>query len=95
MARSFSDALNNFYVWINRTNKQPTPGAEAYAFAKQELPLYEWKGPGEIVRGQFQAFVAPSYVPQSVVPTGIAGIQAGQMALAGLMNNPPNLVISQ
>jgi hypothetical protein len=79
----------NFYNWVNTTGRQPTPGAEAFAFAKQMLPLYDWKGPGEIVQEQLRAYGGPQvFIPQSVVPTGIAGIQAGQIFLAELMANP-------
>ena len=81
--------MTNFYQWINTTGRQPTPGAEAFAFAKQMLPLYDWKGPGEIVQEQLSAYGGPQvFVPQSVVPTGIAGIQAGQIFLAQLTANP-------
>lgn len=79
-----------FYRWINRTGKQPTPGAEAMAFASLSLPLQDWKGPGEIVRQQLYLTAPQVYVQQMVVPTGMAGIAAGQVALASLMDNPYN-----
>lgn len=77
-----------FYRWINTTNKQPTPGAEAFAFASFMLPLQDWKGPGEIVRQQLHLTAPQVYVQQMVIPTGLAGIAAGQVALAALLDNP-------
>ncbi len=83
--------LGKFYTWQNTTGNQPTPGAEAYAFSTEMLPLQDWKGPGEIVRQQFM-FTSPQvFVPQSVIPTGIAGIAAGQVAMPQLMDNPPKV----
>jgi hypothetical protein len=67
-----------FYSWIDTTDLQPTPGAEAAAFAKQMLPIAEWDGSGEPVMYQLQAFAPQIYVNQMIVPTGIAGIAAGQ-----------------
>lgn len=81
--------IGNFYTWVNTTGKQPTPGAEAIAFQTEMLPLQDWKGPGEVVLTQYRAYAPQVYVPQSTIPTGIAGIQAGQIALAQLMDNPP------
>lgn len=85
----FKRAAGKFYNWLNTTGKQPTPGAEAFAFNSEMLPLYDWKGPGEIVQSQFRAFAPQVFVPQSVIPTGIAGIAAGQVVLGQLMDNPP------
>ena len=76
-----------FYQWINTTVRQPTPGAEAFAFSTEMLPLQDWKGPGEIVRRQFAITSPPLYVMQMVVPTGIAGIAAGQVVSAPLSDN--------
>lgn len=69
-----------FYSWIDTTDNQPNPGAEAAAFAKQMLPLQTFDGAGEDVLYQINAYSAPVYVAQMVVPTGIAGIVAGQIA---------------
>lgn len=77
-----------FYKWINTTNKQPTPGAEAMAFSTLMLPLQDWKGPGEIVRRQLHLTAPQVYVQQTVIPTGLAGIAAGQVALHSLLDNP-------
>ena len=63
-------------------------GAEAMAFERQMLPLYEWKGPGEVVYKQLIAGQQQVYVQQTVVPTGIAGIGAGQIWNGGLVDNP-------
>lgn len=78
----------SFYKWVNTTGNQPTPGAEAFAFSTFMLPLQDWKGPGEIVRQQLHLTAPQVYVQQTVVPTGIAGITAGQVALHSLLDNP-------
>lgn len=88
---AFQKFIGKYYQWKNTTGQQPTPGAEAFAFSKEMLPLYDWKGPGEIVLQQFNAFAPQVFVPQSVLPTGIAGIQAGTVQLAQLLDNPPNI----
>lgn len=85
---SYTAFAGAFYKWVNRTNSLPTPGAEAFAFTSEMLPLQDWKGPGEIVRSQLYLTAPQVYVSQQVVPTGIAGIAAGQIALAALMDNP-------
>ena len=77
-----------FYKWINTTGNQPTPGAEAMAFSTFMLPLQDWKGPGEIVRQQLYLTAPQVYIQQTPVPTGLAGIQAGRVALAALLDNP-------
>lgn len=71
--------MKGFYVWADTTDNQPNPGAEAAAFIKQMLPLYEWDGPGEPFLIQLRAQNAPVYVSHMVIPTGIAGIVAGQI----------------
>lgn len=85
MARNtYQRITDSFYLWINTKNRQPTAGAETYAFAQQMLPLLDWKGPGEIVQRNM-VFTNPQvYVLQQIVPTGIAGIAAGQIAAATL-----------
>jgi hypothetical protein len=87
----YTRAQGQFYKWLNTTGKQPTPGAEAFAFSTIMLPLQDWKGPGEIVRKQLYLTAPQVYVNQMVIPTGIAGITAGQVALAELMDNPYDL----
>lgn len=85
-------AIKNFfaglYDWVNTSARQNYIGAEAQAFAKQMLPTYEWKGPGEVVRKQLISTAPQVYVTQSVVPTGIAGIAAGQVWNGQLIDNP-------
>lgn len=76
-----------FHRWINTTYQQPTAGAEVMAFASEMLPLYDWKGPGEIVRRQFSIIAPQVYQAQQVIPTGLAGIAAGQIVSAALMDN--------
>lgn len=84
------DKLHSFfsanYLYLNQTGKQPTPGAEAYAFAMQQLPLLDWKGPGDIVQRNFQITSPQLYVTKSVRPTGIAGIAAGQIYAGNLVD---------
>lgn len=77
-----------FYQWIDTTKAQPTPGAEAFAFSTEMLPLQDWKGPGEMVRRQLYLTAPQVFQMQQVIPTGIAGIASGQIYLAGLMDNP-------
>lgn len=91
MHPAYAQFMGSLYKWLNRTANQPSPGAEAFAFANQMLPLYDWKGPGEIVRSQLYLTAPQVYITQTVVPTGIAGIAAGQVALAPLMDNPADL----
>lgn len=91
--RAVHPAIKNFftrglYGWIDTTGNQPTPGAEASAFAKQMLPIYEWKGPGEVVQKQLYGTAPQVFVQQAVIPTGIAGIGAGQIWNGGLVDNP-------
>jgi hypothetical protein len=70
----------NFYRWTDTTDNQPEPGAEAFAFSSYMLPIQEWIGPGEPVMYQLMAYSRPYYIPQMIIPTGIAGILAGQIA---------------
>lgn len=63
-------------------------GAEAMAYDKQMLPLYDWKGPGEVVQQQLIAMSPPVFQAQNVLPTGLAGIGAGQIWNGSLANNP-------
>lgn len=74
--RKFSAGL---YQWADKTENLPNAGAEAAAFIKQSLPIQEWDGSGEPTLYQILAQTAPVYVTQMVVPTGIAGIAAGQI----------------
>lgn len=81
----FTSALTSYR---DTSNNQNFIGAEAMAFDKQMLPLYEWKGPGEVVLQQLIAMTPPVFQAQQVVPTGIAGIASGQIWNGGLANNP-------
>lgn len=65
-------------------------GAEAAAYDKQMLPIIDWKGPGEVVLFQMQNTPPQVFVTQSVVPTGIAGIAAGQIWNGGMIDNTDN-----
>lgn len=85
--------FNGFYGYVNTTGNQPTPGAEAFAFAKQMLPLFAVKGPGEIVRKQLHATAPQVFVAQTVVPTGIAGIAAGQIWNGELMSDETGQIV--
>lgn len=71
-------SFNGAYTYIDTTARQPAPGAEAFAFAQLMLPLLDWKGPGDIVQRNMQIQSRQLYVTQQVVPTGVAGIAAGQ-----------------
>lgn len=80
--------FSGLYGYVDTTPNQAYIGAEAQAFAKQSLPLYEWKGPGETVVHQIFAGAPQVYVQHTVVPTGIAGIAAGQIWNGQLIDNP-------
>lgn len=77
------DRLHSFfsanYLYVNQTDKLPQPGAEAYAFAMQMLPLQDWKGPGDIVQKNMMIYSPQLYVAKSVSVAGIPGIAAGQV----------------
>lgn len=83
----FTTALTSYK---DTSGNQNFIGAEAMAYTKQMLPLYEWKGPGEVVQQQLIAMSPPVFQAQQVVPTGLAGIGAGQI-WNGSMSNNPNL----
>jgi len=65
-------------------------GAEAFALINQNLPIIEWKGPGEVVQRQLIATAPQFFQAQQVVPTGLPGIAAGQIWNGGLIDNPNN-----
>lgn len=81
----FTSALTSYR---DTSTRQNYIGAEAMAFDKRLLPFYLDKGPGEIVLKQLYAGAAQVYVAQSVVPTGIAGIAAGQIWNGIMTDNP-------
>lgn len=76
-----------FYKWLNTAGQQPTAGFEVMAFSSLMLPLQDWKGPGEIVQKQLYLTAPAVFQAQVVVPTGIAGIAAGQAISVGLNDN--------
>lgn len=84
------DKLHSFfsanYLYVDRSGKLPTPGAEAYAFAQQMLPLQDWKGPGDIVQRNMQITSPQLYVAKSTSIAGIPGIAAGQVFAGGLVD---------
>jgi len=80
--------VNAFTGYRDTASAQNYIGAEAMAFDRQMLPLQEWKGPGEVVRKQALCTAPQVYVTQSVVPTGLAGIAAGQIWNGSLVDNP-------
>lgn len=65
-----------------------TPGAEVYAFVQRfNKPQYDLIGAG-FHTGQFEPYAGPQvYVNLNVPNNGIGGLQAGQMAQLGLVNN--------
>lgn len=81
----FTTALTSYR---DTSRNQNYIGAEAMAYDKQMLPLYEWKGPGEVVQQQLIAMEPPVFQAQQVIPTGLAGIGTGQIWNGGLVNNP-------
>jgi hypothetical protein len=81
----FTSALVSYE---DTSGRQNYIGAEAAAYDKQMLPILEWKGPGEVVMKQLIQTAPQVFVTQSVVPTGIAGIQTGQMWNGGMADNP-------
>lgn len=81
-------AFTSLYGYVDTSRNQNFIGAEAQAFAQQMLPTYEWKGPGEVVQKQLIATAPQVLVTHSVVPTGIAGIAAGQIWNGQLIDNP-------
>ncbi len=80
--------MGQFYNWRDTSPQQNYIGAEAAAFETLMLPLLEWKGPGEVVAKQLLCTAPQVYVAHSVVPTGIAGIGAGQGWQGRLIDNP-------
>lgn len=80
--------FTSLYGYVDTSANQNYIGAEAMAFAQQMLPTYEWKGPGEVVQKQIIATAPQVFVTHSVVPTGIAGIAAGQIWNGQLIDNP-------
>jgi hypothetical protein len=81
-------AFASFYWYVDTSKNQNYIGAEARAFAREMLPLVDWKGPGEVVQRQLIQTAPQVYVTQSVVPTGIAGVGAGQVWNGQLVDNP-------
>lgn len=72
---------SSFYKWVDTSDNQPSPGAEAMAFTSLMLPIQVYDGAGENVLAQLRAWPSvPVFQYQMVVPTGIAGIVAGQIA---------------
>lgn len=90
LVKSALDKLHTFfsgnYTYINQTGNLPTPGAEAYAFAQQMLPLLDWKGPGDIVQRNMQISSPQLYVAKSTRIQGLPGIAAGQIFAGGLVD---------
>lgn len=77
----------SLYEWANTTQRQPTPGAEAWSFTKQMLPLIDFIGPGEMVQNQFQIYTQPLYVTKQARVQGIPGIAAASVVSQALMMN--------
>lgn len=78
---------------VDTSENQNYIGAEAVALESEMLPLYALKGPGEVVLHQLMNLVPPVYVQQVVVPTGIAGIGAGQIWNGGLQDNTQGQIV--
>lgn len=80
--------MGSLFGYVDTQRQQNYIGAEAMAFAKQQLPLLDWKGPGEVVVHQLIQTAPQVYVAHTPVPTGIAGIGAGQIWNGQLIDNP-------
>lgn len=78
--------FQGFYKYTDTSRNQNYIGAEALAFSEQSLPPYMWKGPGEVVARQLIQTAPQVYVTHTPVPTGIAGIAAGQIWNGGLID---------
>lgn len=74
--------------YIDTSNNQNFIGARAAAYDRQMLPLFETKGPGEVVQEQLIAMTPPVYQVKMVIPTGLNGIATGQIWNGGMSNNP-------
>lgn len=81
----FTSAITSYR---DTSKNQNYIGAEAQAFDRRILPYYLDKGPGEIVLKQLMAGAPQVYVQQTPIPTGLAGIQAGQIWNGGMSDNP-------
>lgn len=81
----FTNALVGYQ---DTSRNQNYIGAEACAYSRQMLPCFRAKGPGEIVLKQLIATSPQVYVQQMVVPTGLAGIAAGQIWNGQMFDNP-------
>lgn len=78
---------------VDTSQNQNYIGAGAVALENQMLPLYALKGPGEVVLHQLVTYSEPLYVQQTVKPTGIAGIGAGQVWNGGLQDNTQGTIV--
>lgn len=91
--RSVHPMIKDFFTSALTSYRDTGPdqnyiGARAMAYERQMLPLYEWKGPGEVVTQQLIAMTPPVFQNKQIIPTGIAGIGAGQIWNGTLANNP-------
>jgi len=87
---AIKDFFSTFYTFRDTSRAQNYIGAEAVAFETEMLPMLEWKGRGEVVLRQLIQTAPQVFVTHSVVPTGIAGIAAGQIWNGELVDNPNN-----
>lgn len=78
-----------FNSWI--ATRFPTPGAENQAYTTNLLPLNWFVGGANLVQGQLGLSQPMVYVQQQSIPTGIAGIVAGQVRVPSLADNPNNV----
>jgi hypothetical protein len=85
LKRFFTSAVTSYH---DTSRDQNYIGALALAYDNLMLPLKEWKGPGEVVRKQLIQTAPQVYQTHTPLPTGIAGIQAGQIWNGQLIDNP-------
>lgn len=82
------DFFNRAIVqYVDTSKNQDFIGARAAAYSQQMLPIYAVKGPGEVTTQQLIATSPQVFVQQTTIPTGIAGIGAGQIWNGGLTDN--------
>lgn len=83
--RFFTSAVASY---TDTSERQNYIGARAYAFDTEMLPMQTIKGPGEVVLRQLIQTAPQVYQTHTPLPTGIAGIQAGQIWNGELVDNP-------
>lgn len=86
----FADIFKGIYHWTRK--RQPSPGAQSYAFESLGLVEFTPIGPSITIRRHLNVVQHPqTYINGRAVPTtGIGGLNAGQMALQPLYDPNTN-----